>query len=109
MARRSGIRVWQRLGPGSGLSMPIEEVGPISQCLIFLNGFLSVFIRSSRGKVGTLEALWGLIGLVLLPVAAVCIFAAVFTPRIAAALSRAGAAIASRRRGLPPPTDAQPQ
>ena len=94
MARRSGIRVWQRTGPGSGVSMPIEALSPFGQCLVLLNQFLSLFV-SRRRKVGVFGALWGLVGLALLPFATLYVFSAVYGPRLASAIT------AARRRRLP--------
>jgi hypothetical protein len=83
--------------------MPIEALSPLGQCMVLLNQFLSLFIRSRRKKVGAFEALWGLIGLVLLPFAAVYIFSVVYGPWLARTTSRVvSAVVAARdRRRLP--------
>ena len=80
MARRSGIRVWMRLGPGSGISMPVEELSPLGRVLVLCNAFLGAFrVGGRRSSVG---AIFALIGLCLLPVFALVACVVVYVPHL---------------------------
>jgi hypothetical protein len=60
--------------------MPVEELSPGTQFLVLLNQFLSLFIRGGRKKVSLLGAIWGLIGLCLLPFFAAYVLVRVYGP-----------------------------
>jgi hypothetical protein len=84
--------------------MPIEELSPFGQCLVLLNQFLALFIRGRRKKVGMFEAVWGLVGIALLPLVAVYVFVVVYGSRVDAAsrptvARRAGISARARSAG----------
>ena len=83
MAKRSGIRIWTRLGSRSGISMPIEELSPFGRFLVLCNAFLGLFqVGGKRSEVG---AIFGLIGLCLLPAFATIAFLVVYVPHLTTA------------------------
>lgn len=80
MTRRSGIRVWMRTGPGTGISMPIEQLSPLGRWLFLCNWFLSIFVPRRSRKSSTFGAIFGIIGLCLLPFFATYAWIAVYGP-----------------------------
>jgi len=80
MTRRSGVRIWMRTGSDTGISMPIEQLSPLGRWLFLCNWFLGLFVLRRSRKTGTFGAIFGLVGLCLLPVFATYAWIVVYGP-----------------------------